>query len=178
MGRTSELTDDQGGLLALIQRKGPMSGYQIAKDYENSPVFTINTAKGKLYPVLERLIDHGWVTSRRVVEDRRGTKIYSCTELGRSALRAWLGAFRSEHELPADHLRRKVQALDLLAPEEQLAWVETARTHLRRRLEAVLAYDADGEGPFGRLAQENARESLQGRLHWLDRIELSIRDGC
>jgi len=110
-----------------------------------------------------------------VSDDRRGTRLYSCSDLGREALKTWVRSFREEHELPPDPLRRKLQALVLLGREEQLAWVEEARTRLRERLRAVEDFYA-GE-PFGGLAQDNARESLRGRLRWLDKVETSIRNG-
>jgi DNA-binding PadR family transcriptional regulator len=178
MRRTGELTENEGGLIALVQRKGPMSAYQIAKDYEASPIFTFNTAKGKLYPLIERLVARGLISSSEVPDDRRGTKLYSCTDAGRDALRSWVSSFREEHELPPDPLRRKLQALELLGREEQLAWVKEARARLSQRLQAVEDFNAKAEGPFGRLAQDNAREALRGRLHWLDGVETSIRNGA
>ena len=174
MDRAGELTDHEGSLLALIQRKGPLSAYQIAKDYESSPIYTINTAKGKLYPLLERLVERALLKSEEMPHDRRGTKHYGCTDRGRSALRLWLNSFRPEHELPPDPLRRKLQALDLLAPQEQLAWIKTVRMRLLQRLEAVQSFDADAEGGFSRFAQSNAAESLRGRLRWLDELQSSI----
>src|SRR5215470_5352986 len=130
MRRAGELTDNEGALVALVQRKGPLSAYQIAKDYATSPIYTFNTAKGKLYPLIDRLIERGLLSSNQVRDDRRGTKLYSCTDAGRDALRTWVGSFREEHELPPDPLRRKLQALALLGREEQLAWVERARARL------------------------------------------------
>ena len=177
MSRTSELTDNEGGLIAIIRRKGPLSAYQIAKDYETSPVFTFNTAKGKLYPLLDRMAERGLLARHQVANDRRGTKLYACTEAGRVALKSWVQDFRAEHELPPDPLRRKLQALELLDISEQLAWVRDARTRLAQRLEAVEAYDGGHEGVFGRSAQDNARESLRGRLRWLDALEVEI-DGA
>lgn len=174
MAQTDELTENEGGLVALIQRKGPLSAYQIAKEYDASPVYTFNTAKGKLYPLLERLIERGLVESERVLHDRRRTKLYSCTDLGRKALKRWVNSFRAEHELPPDPLRRKLQAFELLTVEEQRAWVDEARARLQHRLEAVEAFDAKADGVFMKLAQENARLSLRGRLQWLDDLRSSI----
>ena len=169
------MTENEGGLLALIHRKGPLSAYQVAKAYESSPLFTINTAKGKLYPLLDRLTAQGLLVSEDVPNDRRGTKLYSCTSKGREELGTWVRSFRREHELPPDPLRRKLQALDLLSRDEQRAWVETARRRLNQRLEAVEAFEVAQDGPYGSSAQRNARESLLGRLRWLDDLALMLR---
>jgi DNA-binding PadR family transcriptional regulator len=176
MGRAGELTDNEGGLVALVARKGPLSAYQIDKEFSASPIFTFNTSKGKLYPLIERLVARGVLSGRHVAEDRRGTQLYSCTEAGREALRAWVATFRPEHALPPDPLRRKLLALALLGREEQLAWVSTARANLARRLEEVEGFDAEAEGPFGALARDNARESLRVRIAWLERLEVRIRE--
>lgn len=178
MRRAGELTENEGGLVALVQRKGPLTVYQIAREYQASPIYTFNTAKGKLYPLIDRLVERGLLSSDQVVDDRRGTKLYSCTDVGRDALRTWVRSFREEHELPPDPLRRKLQALALLGRREQLAWVQDARSRLSQRLQAVEEFDAEAEGGFGRLAQDNARESLRGRLQWLDNLEMSIKNGA
>lgn len=175
MARTGELTENEGALLALVLRKEPVSAYQIAKEYDASPIYTFNTAKGKLYPLIERMIGRGLLRGTEVPNDRRGTHLYSCTDAGRTALRNWVRAFRPEHELLPDPLRRKLQALELLAPDEQLAWVRDAKARLAHRLAAVENHDPDAEGPFGRFAQDSASESLRMRLDWLDRLERSLR---
>jgi DNA-binding PadR family transcriptional regulator len=172
--RGGELTDNEGALVALILREQPVSAYQVAKLYDDSPIHTFNTAKGKLYPLLRRLEEHGLLTSEDVPGDQRRTHLYSCTEAGRQALRLWTKAIRPEHELLHDPLRKKLQAFDLLSADEQLAWVREARARLGRKLDAVEAYDAAGEGRFGALAQDNARVAIKGRLEWLDRMEQEI----
>ncbi len=178
MGRSGELTENEGGLIALIQRKGPLSAYQIAKEYDGSPIYTFNTAKGKLYPLLERLIERGLLASEQLPDDRRRTRLYRCTDSGRQALKQWVGSFRDEHELPPDPLRRKLQAFELLTLQEQRAWVDEAWARLTKRLAAVEAFDWEVEGKFMRLAQENARQSLQARLQWLDELRSMIGTGA
>lgn len=158
----------------MIVRAEPVTAYQIAKLYA-SPIYNFNTAKGKLYPLIQRLVDQGLVRSLEVPHDRRGTHLYSCTEAGRSALKAWLCVFRPEHELLPDPLRKKLQALDLLTLDEQLEWVDDARAHINTKLQAVNTCAAISDVPFGDLAQDNARESLRGRLRWLDRLEKALR---
>lgn len=176
MARTGELTENEGALLAVVLRKEPVSAYQIAKEYDASPIYTFNTAKGKLYPLIERMIRRGLLRSKEVPHDRRGTHVYSSTEAGRTALKKWVRSFRPEHELLPDPLRRKLQAFELLDAGEQIAWVREARARIAERLAAVESHDADAEGPFGRFAQDNARESLRMRLDWLDRLERSLKN--
>ena len=49
------LTENEGTLLALVARAEPITAYQIAKVYEESPVSNFNTSKGKIYPMIKRL---------------------------------------------------------------------------------------------------------------------------
>ena len=169
------LTDNEGAFIALVMRMEPVTPYQLAKRYDACPIYTLNTAKGKLYPLLNRLVERGLLSATPVADDRRGTQLYSCTAVGRKALRNWVKSFRTEDELPPDPLRRKLQALDLLSQEEQLTWVEETTRRIETKLEAVNAHDASIEGPFGLFAQDSAREELRGRLAWLKRLAADLR---
>lgn len=175
MLKPEELTDNEGAFLALIMRNEPVTAYQIAKRYDASPIYTLNTAKGKLYPLLHRLAERGLLSTTSNENDARGTQHYRCTDQGRKALQGWVKSFRTEHELPPDALRRKLQALELLSRDEQVAWVEDAMRRIERKLAAVEAHDASIEGPFGLFAQESAREELRARLAWLERLATHLR---
>src|SRR5688500_7080847 len=53
------LTDNEGPLLVLVLRVQPVTAYQIAKIYADSPVTDFNASKGKLYPLIQRLVGRG-----------------------------------------------------------------------------------------------------------------------
>lgn len=173
--KLASLTDNEGALLALILRRQPVSAYQIGRAFDDSPIHTLNTSKGKLYPLLQRLNQRGLLSSDMVEGDRRRTQLFACTDLGRAALKEWVYAVRQEHDLLHDPLRKKLQAFDLLAPDEQVHWVETATARLRTRMAEVEAFHAECEGPFGPLMKDNAREALEARLRWLDRLGDSLQ---
>lgn len=173
-GKTSPLTDNEGALLALILRRQPISGYQIGRAFDDSPIHTLNTSKGKLYPLLQRLHQRGLLSADSDESDRRRTQLYQCTEAGRAALKDWALAIRPEHDLLHDPLRKKLQAFELLTPEEQESWVNEACARLRTRLAEVDAFEAECEGPYGPLMKDNAREALEARLRWLERLHASL----
>jgi DNA-binding PadR family transcriptional regulator len=168
--KLASLTDNEGALLALILRRQPVSAYQIGRAFDDSPIHTLNTSKGKLYPLLQRLNQRGLVSSDMVEGDRRRTQLFACTDAGRSALKEWVYTVRQEHDLLHDPLRKKLQSFDLLTPEEQMHWVDISVARLRARLAEVEAFDAECEGPFGPLMKDNAREALEARLRWLSRL--------
>jgi DNA-binding PadR family transcriptional regulator len=172
--KTSSLTDNEGALLALIVRRQPVSAYQIGRAFEESPIHTLNTSKGKLYPLLQRLHERGLLSAGTVEGDRRRTQLFEATDEGRAALKSWVCSIRPEHDLLHDPLRKKLQAFDLLTPSEQLHWVDMAATRLRARLSQVEAFEAECEGPLGPLMKENAREALEARLRWVERLRIWV----
>ncbi|HZG45516.1 MAG TPA: PadR family transcriptional regulator [Allosphingosinicella sp.] len=162
------LTDNEGALLSLVLRQQPITGYQIGKFFESSPVHTFNTSKGKLYPMIHRLEERGLLAAEEVPDDQRGTHRFTCTEAGREVLRSWVLSLRPEHELLHDPLRKKAQAFDLLTHAEQLQWLDEAKQRLERKLGEVERWPIEVEGPFGDVISDNARSSLLGRIAWLE----------
>ncbi|HWH17808.1 MAG TPA: helix-turn-helix transcriptional regulator [Allosphingosinicella sp.] len=163
------LTDNEGALLSLVLRQQPITGYQIGRFFEASPVHTFNTSKGKLYPLIHRLRERGLLAAEEVAGDHRGTQRFVCTEAGRQVLKEWVLSIRPEHELLHDPLRKKVQAFDLLTTDEQREWIEAAKKRLERKLREVEQWSPEIEGPFGDIVQESAKAALQGRISWLER---------
>src|ERR1044071_4319465 len=82
------LTDHEGTFLALVLRIQPTTAYQVAKVYEASPVSNFNTSKGKIYPLIRRLTEHGLLARSEVEGDGRGTEMLRCTKAGEKAVRA------------------------------------------------------------------------------------------
>jgi DNA-binding PadR family transcriptional regulator len=161
------LTDSEGAILTLVLREGPVTAYQVGKSFVTSPVHTLNTSKGKLYPLIRRLNDRGLLAAEDVAGDQRGTQRFSITPAGREALKRWILLFRAEHELLHDPLRKKIQGFELLSKKEQQEWLESAQSTLRRKLRAVEQWPPEAEGPFGDLVKESAKAALRARLDWL-----------
>lgn len=168
MPQGRSLTDHEGALLSLVLRHQPVTAYQIGKVFGASPVHTFNTSKGKLYPMIARLEERGLLAAESVPDDHRGTKRFMCTDAGRQVLRKWIGAFPPEHDLLADPLRKKVQAFELLTPQERQEWLAQAQQRLEEKLGEVEQWPPELEGPFGLLVQENARAALRARITWLE----------
>jgi DNA-binding PadR family transcriptional regulator len=170
-----ELTDNEGTLLALVLREQPLTAYQIAKIYEESPVSNFNTSKGKLYPLIRRLRERGLVAAAPPAGGRKAEHL-SCTPRGREAVRRWVRVIRETHLLLEDPLRTKVQSFDLLTRDEQIEWLVDARSHLAAKLQQVEEYALEVDVPFHNLVHDNAVRSLKSRLDWLDRsIQLIVK---
>ena len=167
---TSDLTDNEGTLLALVLREQPITAYQIAKIYEESPVSNFNTSKGKIYPLIRRLRERGLLTAQPVRGDARGTERLICTDAGREVIRGWAKQVRPTHLLLEDPLRTKIQSFDLLSRDEQIQWVVDAKAALAEKLRQVEDYGRQVDVPYKGLVHDNAVSSLRARLEWLDRV--------
>lgn len=164
------LTENEGTLLALVARAEPITAYQIAKVYEESPVSNFNTSKGKIYPMIKRLRESGLLRAREVRGDARGTETLETTKQGLKALKAWLKDIRPTHLLPEDPLRTRVQSFDLLTRDERIQWVSDLKVQLLQKLEDVNRYGEEVEVPFQELVHENAVRSIRSRMDWLDLV--------
>lgn len=162
------LTDNEGTLLALVARAEPLTAYQIAKVYQESPVSNFNTSKGKIYPIIKRLREAGLLKATSVPADARGTETLKTTAKGREAVRLWVKLIPPAHLLPEDPLRSKVQSFDLLSRDERIEWISELKIQLLGKLEEVEQYGRTVAVPFQDLVHENAIRSIRGRMDWLD----------
>jgi DNA-binding PadR family transcriptional regulator len=164
------LTEQEGVLLALVARAGPITAYQISKVYEDSPVSNYNSSKGKIYPMIRRLRVANLLSSEPVPGDGRGTEQLSITEDGIKAVREWILRISQPQLLPDDPLRTRLQSMDLLSLEERLQWVSDVREQLRAKLNSLEQYGNEVSTPFHDLVHDNAVRSIQSRMDWLDRV--------
>ena len=167
---TMSLTENEGTLLALVARAEPITAYQIAKVYEESPVSNFNTSKGKIYPMIKRLREAGLLNARSVKEDARGTERLETTAKGRQAIRGWLMDIRPSHLLPEDPLRTKLQSLDLLSREERIRWISELKVEMLKKVGELEEYGKHVTVPYQDLVHENAMRSLRTRMDWLDLV--------
>src|ERR1044071_1630985 len=123
-----DLTDHEGTFLSLVLRIQPATAYQVTKIYEDSPVSNFNTSKGKIYPLIRRLVERGLQ--------------------GKKAVREWVTQIRPTHLLLDDPLRTKVQSFGLLSREEQIAWIVEVKERLHEKLAELEAYKKEVDVPF------------------------------
>jgi PadR family transcriptional regulator, regulatory protein PadR len=91
-GETTELRRGVLGpcVLALLSER-PRFGLELVRDLSRAD--GLLTSQGTVYPLLNRLRDAGWVTSRwKHEDDQRPRRYYSITDQGRDHL----AAFRAE----------------------------------------------------------------------------------
>lgn len=91
-GPMSSKTDVWQGTLALmvlktLERKGPLHGYGIARQIEETSADLLSVNYGTLYPALLKLEQEGYITSEWGVSDNnRKAKFYQLTKAGRKQI--------------------------------------------------------------------------------------------
>ena len=78
-------------LATLVGRAKPLSGYDLAKEFNSSVGFFWKTTHQQIYRELARLEKEGMLTSEIIRQnDRPDKKIYSITDPGRAHLVEWI----------------------------------------------------------------------------------------
>ena len=157
-------------LLALVIRQQPVRPYQLYKMFEQSPVTSINSSKGQLYPAIRRLKTKGLVSSAAVGGDGRNVEELSATPEGVRAASAWVLAIRDDHINLEDPLRTRMLSFDLLGKDERIAWITHAKALVKARREVVEEFDRNNSVPYQRFAFMSTMETLRVKMEWLDEL--------
>jgi DNA-binding PadR family transcriptional regulator len=153
-------------LLGLLAR-GPLSGYELARQMKAPVGFFWRAGHSQIYPELARLSEAGLI--RQAAAGARGKKIYQITPAGLDQLRAWLAT-------EPDHASRnpaflRVFFLWLMEPQDATAFLENeAMLHEAKLLEfqeiaSTRTSQDDEEWAFG-LALEWGIRYERGILEW------------
>ena len=118
-------------MTALIEDE--MSGYDLARAFDNSMGFFWHASHQQIYRELRKLADQGWVTRRaQAQQGRPDRQLYSLTDAGRDALADWV--------LEADRGRLQESKDDLFIRLYNLGVgnAEHLREQLLKRREAMM----------------------------------------
>lgn len=159
-------------LLGLLNRE-PMSGYELTRIFETTPLGGFSSSPGAIYPALKRL------ESATLIDElsggaTRGAR-WTTTQAGRRALEDWLrqpiGEDDVERRLP-EVMARFVFAGDVLPDEERAWFMSDMSAAIAARLRA-LAHASDAYGlalrPHDRWAVEASRMELEALSAWTSR---------
>ncbi|MFD5126778.1 PadR family transcriptional regulator [Streptomyces olindensis] len=164
-------------MAALLE--GEASGYDLAKAFDATVANFWMSTPQQLYRELERMEAEGLVTARVVEQERRPNKrLFSLTEAGRRAVRAYTAEPLGKPAVIRDELMVKVQCLDAgdmdavrTAIAERMEWATAKLARYERLRQRLLdgrseeAYFAEAEriGPYLTLLRGMSfeRENLQ-----------------
>ena len=166
----AKITEHEGMLLALVLRQQPVTAYQLFRMFEQSPVTSINSSKGQLYPAIRRLRERGLLDARKVAGDGRKSEELSVTNAGRAAVREWTRNIEPAHIVLDDPLRTRILSFDVLSREERLEWIARAKALVKQRRAIVDEYNASVDVPFQDFAYSSVTETLRLKMEWLDEL--------
>jgi PadR family transcriptional regulator AphA len=175
-------------ILGLLEFGGPQSGYDLKGLFDHLLSAMWAAAQSQIYKELRRMQALKWVTMQREEQESRpARKLYSITDDGRVALRAWLaqppavfqlrdelllkmlfGSVASPEDL-AQHLRTTIAAHELrLLAYRQNALFLPARGPLPLKRERRNPYAPEAEpDPYVQLVARFAIAFEQTYLRWL-----------
>ncbi|NUK82192.1 PadR family transcriptional regulator [Streptomyces lunaelactis] len=177
-------------MAALLE--GEASGYDLAKGFDDSVANFWMATPQQLYRELERMEGDGLITARVVEQERRPNKrLFSLTEAGLEAVRAYTAEFPSKPTAIRDELMVKVQCVDVgdtkavrSAIAERMEWSTAKLARYQRlqnrlldgRTEEEFFATAERIGPYLTLLRGMALE--QDNLRWgalaLTRLEQRV----
>jgi DNA-binding PadR family transcriptional regulator len=158
-------------ILAIIARDGPLSAYDVRKDFAQSMTPTWSSSTGSVYPSIARLEAADLIAASNP-EGPRSRKALSITAAGRVVLDPWLTGMTAETAAATpDPIRTRMFFLMLLEPSRRtevvLTAIESTKAALddaQRRRSARALNEADD---LRRLASEGVVFELRARLAWL-----------
>jgi DNA-binding PadR family transcriptional regulator len=158
-------------LLGLL-RDRPMSGYDIRREFAETPMGHYSDSPGAIYPALARLERDGFVTGRvDGAKTLRPRKLYRPTAAGKAALTAWIRERptpRAIVDATPDWLLRLAFATGVLSNTE-------AADLLRAIDDACAAYARDLQthadampkaAPYPRMALDHGIASYRATAAW------------
>ncbi|MDR2589569.1 MAG: PadR family transcriptional regulator, partial [Oscillospiraceae bacterium] len=81
------------GLLGLLNYDGPMTGYDLDKEFKRSLGYFWYAKQQQIYRELDEMEIKGWLTSERVIQNEKPNKrVYSITEDGKTEFVDWLNS--------------------------------------------------------------------------------------
>ena len=175
MSKERNITEIEGGVLAIIGIKGPCTPYLVRKEFQQSPTPFWSGSAGTIYPLIERLTRGKLISETSQPNDIRGSKLYILTDEGKKALKQWLNQPTSPTVFgtPPDPLRSRIEFLGFLTPQERKSFLAEVRTELEKHLKDVIknSEECDPSNYFYELSTRGSVFAAQARLDWI--VEIS-----
>ena len=164
------------GLIGLLAREGPQTGYDLARAFDRSVNFVWHAVHGQIYPELARLVDDGFI--RQSGTGPRGAKRYEATEDGLAELRRWITEVEPTRGTRNETLLRVFFAY-LVDPPEAEAFLRREADVYRRQLVVLEAFAAETPTtPAERASALTVDEGIRGlkaKIEWAERAAEEVR---
>ncbi|MEV0399181.1 PadR family transcriptional regulator [Actinoallomurus sp. NPDC050550] len=165
----------RAALLALIEVRGPSSGYDLTKSFEGSLAHVWQASHSQIYPELNRMAADGLLKVEE--EGPRGRKTYAITAAGQAELHEWLTEAKPEQRV-RDEASLRAFLLPLLPTQKAIELLtEQARAAEARKVDLEALRRKVGESSFGGFALERGLRHMAAEREWalwaIDRLQKS-----
>jgi PadR family transcriptional regulator AphA len=164
------------GLIGLLAREGPQTGYQLTKAFDRSVNYVWHAVPGQIYPELARLLDAGFI--RRSGSGPRGAKQYEATPEGIAELRRWITEVEPSRFIRNETLLRIFFSY-LIDPAALEAFLHREAAAYRESLVVLERFAAEpAETPSERaswLTVDAGIRSAKARLDWAENAIEEVR---
>ena len=175
------LTTLEYALLGLVGI-APMSGYDVHKVFDTTPLAHFSSSPGAIYPALRRLERRGLLAARldRTTE-ARPRRVYSLAKAGQATLDGWLGEAVTREEMVRDAgapILRFSLMQGRLSRREVVAYLEGYRRVVESYLEELRGYLPDlrrGDTLHARLALERGIGGYERDVDWIEHAITEIK---
>lgn len=161
---------------------GPMSGYDIRKNIENTIGNFWVESYGQIYPILKELVAENLATvSTDRMESRPERKVYAITDVGLQEVRQWL-AEPVTYDVPRNELMLKLFFGRQVGPEVMIRHLQDYRERLQQALQRYHAIEQEirteeGGEPdtvYGLATVRYGVHSCQAQIRWCDETLQSL----
>jgi DNA-binding PadR family transcriptional regulator len=163
------------GLIGLLAREGPLTGYELTKAFDRSVNFVWHAVQGQIYPELARLAAEGLI--RQTGTGPRGAKHFEATEEGLAELRRWITEVEPSRGLRNETLLRVFFA-HLVDPADMEAFLRREADAYGRQLAMLEGFASEPRTATpseraSRLTVDAGIRTLRARIEW---AEAAIRE--
>lgn len=189
----------RSALLALL-RVGPLSGYDLQKQFSQSVGHVWHAADSQIYPELRKMASEGLITAEEQTRGERGMRrVYHVTEAGDRAFIDWLDS-PPEYQRTRDAAHLRAAYLESADPAAARAFLRAHIAHwqhelecwegeiahidaedspiLARRLDVTADENRERTIAYKRFAYEGLAARARGEIEWaehglevIDRLE-------
>jgi DNA-binding PadR family transcriptional regulator len=165
------------GLIGLLAREGPLTGYELTKAFDRSVNFVWHAVQGQIYPELASLAAAGLI--HQTSTGPRGAKRYEATEQGIAELRRWITEVEPTHSIRNETLLRVFFA-HLVDPADAEALLRREADEYRRQLAMLERFAAEprASSPAERasgLTVDAGIRANKARIEWAEAAINEVR---
>ncbi len=177
-----KITELEGVCLSIINKHQPCTAYRVRSELKQAPSSHWRGSAGSVYPMLARLENEQFLTSKVDSRDGRGRQELRTTANGRAAIRAWImtGAEQDLISSVTDPLRSRLFFLDVLKAKQRIQFLDKLIFEVQCYLgetKSHLAARPIADDPYEHLGSLGAVKITEARLSWLVTVRKRLQEG-